>query len=96
MARKSARLLLAPGNLSGGFDVDFGAYEGKPIELDVVHFSCDVAHGRTDDISDMQRVPPRLHRGLREDLAQRRVGVDRAGDVLQRRAHLDREAEGGR
>ena len=33
----------------------------------------------------------RLERGLLEGLAQRRMGVDRAGDILEPRAHLDGE-----
>ena len=43
--------------------------------------------------SNMQRLPQRLQRRLVERLALGRVGVDRAGDVLEPRAHLDRQRE---
>ncbi len=39
----------------------------------------------------MDRVAQRAQRGFVEGLAQRRVDVDRAGDVFQHRAHLQRQ-----
>ena len=49
-----------------------------------------------DHPSNMQRVAERLQRRFLEAFALRRVGMDRAGDVLQPRAHLERQAEGRR
>src|SRR5271170_7881489 len=45
--------------------------------------------------SDMQSLAQRTQAGFVEGLAQGRMGVDRAGDVFQPRAHLKGEAEGG-
>ena len=41
----------------------------------------------------MQRLAERLQRGLVEGFAFRRVRVDRAGDVLESPAHLERKRE---
>ena len=43
--------------------------------------------------SNMQRLAERLQRRLVERFAFRRVGVDRAGDVLEPRAHFERRAD---
>ena len=43
--------------------------------------------------SDVDGLPQRLQRRFLQPFALRRMGVDRAGDVLQPRAHLERQAE---
>jgi len=43
----------------------------------------------------MNRVSERVFGGFHHRLRERRMGVDRRGDVLERRAEFDREAEFG-
>jgi hypothetical protein len=46
--------------------------------------------------SNVKRMSERSERSLLEGLALRRVRMDRSSEVLQPRAHFQRQAEGGR
>lgn len=48
------------------------------------------------DFLDMERVPEAAQGRLLEAFPEGRMSVDRAGDIVQRRAHLDGKTEGGR